>query len=93
MSGLLRGLVFGDIGNWWHTLDVEGESINQRNKLRQALLENYAIDKDQEARIIQLEIVAGTLMAILKDNKLISDQDLERIIDTAETETGNIMTK
>ena len=86
MSGFIKQILFGDYGNWWHTRDVHNHSIKQRDAIRKTIYKNTSIDEDQEERIIQLELICGTLLAILREKDLINESDITDLIEFAEKE-------
>lgn len=86
MSGFIKQLLFGDVGNWWQTHKVENDSIRQRNKIRDNISVIHKSDNDQEKRIIQLEIIAGSLLGIIREKDLIDEDGLKSILDLAESE-------
>ncbi len=87
MSGLLRTLVFGDFGNWHHSLENQEINVKQRNHIRRAINENYAIDADQEKRIIQLEVLCGALLGMLRENDVLTNEEIEAILASVEQST------
>jgi hypothetical protein len=86
MSGFIKQLLFGDVGNWWQSNKVENDSIRQRNKIRENISLVHKSDNDQEKRIIQLEIIAGSLLGVIREKDLIDEDELKNIIDLAESE-------
>ncbi len=86
MSGFIKQLLFGDMGNWWQTTKVENDSIRQRNKIRDNISVIRQSDNDQEKRIIQLEIIAGSLLGVIREKELIDEEELKNILDLAESE-------
>lgn len=87
MSGFIKQLLFGDMGNWWQTSKVENDSIRQRNKIRENISVVHKTDNDQEKRIIQLEIIAGSLLGVIREKNLIDEDELKNILDLAESES------
>ncbi|MFK8028128.1 MAG: hypothetical protein AB8C40_08745 [Gammaproteobacteria bacterium] len=88
MSGFIKQLLFGDVGNWWHAAKVDDDSIRQRNKIRDNISVIRKSDNDQEKRIIQLEIIAGSLLGIIREKELIDEEELKKILDLAESEAN-----
>ncbi|MET0028736.1 MAG: hypothetical protein ABW101_14000 [Candidatus Thiodiazotropha sp.] len=86
MSGFIKGLLLGDVGTWWHTHDVEKTSIEQRNLIRKSIQANAKIEEDQETRIIQLELIIGSLLAFLRDKNQIDEAEIKEMLEFAEQE-------
>ena len=86
MSGFIKQLLFGDVGNWWQSSKIENDSKRQRNKIRENISVIHKSDGDQEKRIIQLEIIAGSLLGVIRENDLIDEDELKKILDLAESE-------
>ena len=88
MSGFIKQLLFGDLGNWWQTHKVDNDSIPKRNKIREKISVIHQSDHDQEKRIIQLEIIAGSLLGVIREKDLIDEDELKKILDLAESEAS-----
>jgi hypothetical protein len=86
MSGFIKQLLFGDVGNWRRIHKIEKNSIRHRSKIRDNASVVHKSDSDQEKRIIQLEIIAGSLLAIIREKDLIDEPELKSILDFAESE-------
>ncbi|PVV12564.1 MAG: hypothetical protein B6D77_05380 [gamma proteobacterium symbiont of Ctena orbiculata] len=91
MSGFVKQLLFGDFGSWWHTQDVHKQSVEKRNQIRESIRKNTSIDEDQEIRIIQLELITGTLMAILREKNQINDDEIKELLAFSEQEAKRAM--
>lgn len=86
MSRSIKQRFFGDLGNWWQTHTAESESIRKQNKTRENISVIRKFDNDQEKRIIQLEIIAGSILGVIRENNLIDEDELKKILDLAESE-------
>ena len=86
MSGFIKQLLFGDTGSWRQTHKAEDGSIRQRNNIRKNISVAQKSESDQEHRIIQLEIIAGSLLGIIREKNLIDEDELKNILDLAESE-------
>ena len=86
MNGFIKQLLFGDAGSWRRTHKVGNDSIQQRSNIRKNIPVTHKPEDDQEKRIIQLEIIAGSLLGIIREKNLIDEDELRNILDFAESE-------
>ncbi len=86
MIGFIKQLLFGGVGSGWQSNKVENNSVRQRNKIREKISVVHESDDDQEKRIIQLEIIVGSLLGVIREKDLIDEDELKNIIDLAESE-------
>ena len=80
MSGLFRSLIFGDLGNWHYSNENQVSGIRHRNNIRKALKTNYDIDADQEKRLIQLEVLCGSLISMMQEKGMLDNEEIESIL-------------
>ena len=86
MNGFVRKFIFGGAGNRWKTHKLESDPNHQQNKLRENTPIIHESGNDEEKRIIQLEMIVGSLLGVIRDKNLIDDDELKSILDLAESE-------
>ncbi len=88
MTGFIKQLLLGERGGWRQSHKSKKISTRQRNKIRNNIPVLGPQLNDQEKRIIQLGIIAGSLLGIIREKDLIDDEELKRILDLAQSEAN-----
>jgi hypothetical protein len=86
MSRFIKQLLFGDTRSWRQAQKSENGSLRQRKNIRKNIPASLQSENDLEQRIIQLEIIAGSLLGIIRENDLINEDELKNILNLAESE-------
>jgi hypothetical protein len=87
MSGLLRSLILGDLGNWSHTAEVE-----KRTELLEGHLQlKRRLDQEQTLSIFELELAFAGLLARLREKNLLSDTDINGLVEDAEVRAKELL--
>ena len=86
MSRFIKQLLFGDARSWRQMQKSDNGSFQQRKNIRKNIPANHQSENDLEQRIIQLEIIAGSLLGIIRENDLINEDELKDILNLAESE-------
>jgi len=93
--GWLRTLFLGDIGNRLDIGDNEARIRSVRNSVRRVHREKRKVDATQdaaiqelEARVEQLELTVGMLTSLLVSKGVVSEGELEQLVDRLDPEEG-----
>jgi hypothetical protein len=87
VSGLLRTLLLGDIGNWSHISDVE----NRAQILESHFKQNKKLDEEQSQSIIELELAFANLINLLLEKEMITGDEISAVISNAESDAKEAM--
>ena len=87
MSSFLGSMVFGDLGNWAHTKEVEKQSDTNAFKLKL----KETLDKEQSLSIVELELAFASILSKLNEKGILSQEEILSSLETAETGAKNIM--
>lgn len=80
-------MVFGDLGNWAHTKEVEEQADTNAFQLRL----KKALDNEQSLSIIELELAFASTLHLLNKKGILSESEITEILDSAEAGAEKIM--
>lgn len=89
MAGLIRTILLKDIGNWWHTLDVERKA----KKLERQINAQKTDERNQALSVYALELTLGGLIDALRDKKILSDEEIHHLMTSAEKKSQELVAR